>query len=163
MRHSLIVLILLGLVAGCGQEENPFKPIGDRNVTSDTSPSGTDTSLPGDPVDASQGQQSASGLRYHVIREGDGPNPTAANYVRVHYSGWTLDGKKFDSSVDRGEPSEFPLGGVIKGWTEGVQLMPVGSKFKFVIPADLAYGENPGGGRPGGTLIFDVELLAIVR
>ena len=128
-----------------------------------TSPAGTDTTLPGDPVDAGKGQETASGLRYHVIQEGDGPCPTADNTVRVHYSGWTLDGNKFDSSHDRGQPIEFPLRGVIKGWTEGVQLMPVGSKFKFVIPADLAYGENPGGGRPGGVLVFDVELLDITR
>ncbi len=118
--------------------------------------------LPGEEVDAMSYRNTPSGLVYYVLRTAEGAKPTAADTVRVHYTGWQLDGKKFDSSVDRGEPAEFPLGGVIKGWTEGLQLMPVGSKYKFVIPAKLAYGENPGGGRPGGTLVFDVELLAIV-
>jgi len=85
--------------------------------------------------------------------------PKASNTVKVHYSGWTTNGQMFDSSVVRGEPIEFPLGGVIAGWTEGLQLMVVGEKRRFWIPANLAYGENPGGGRPGGMLVFDVELL----
>ena len=81
--------------------------------------------------------------------------------VEVHYSGWTTKGELFDSSVARGESIAFPLNGVIKGWTEGVQLMVEGEKRRFWIPADLAYGENPGNGAPGGTLVFDVELLEI--
>jgi len=83
--------------------------------------------------------------------------------VKVHYRGTTLDGKEFDSSYKRGQPISFPLNGVIKGWTEGVQLMPVGSKFKFYIPSDLAYGANGAGATiaPNSTLIFEVELLAI--
>jgi FKBP-type peptidyl-prolyl cis-trans isomerase len=81
--------------------------------------------------------------------------------VTVHYSGWTTDGKLFDSSVKRGQPTSFPLNGVIKGWTEGLQLMVEGEKRRFWIPANLAYGENPGGGRPGGLLVFDVELISI--
>jgi len=104
----------------------------------------------------------ASGLASRVLRAGTGDvKPTAANSVKVHYSGWTTDGEMFDSSVARGEPASFPLGGVIPGWTEGLQLMVVGEKRRFWIPADLAYGENPGGGRPGGMLVFDVELLDI--
>jgi FKBP-type peptidyl-prolyl cis-trans isomerase len=87
--------------------------------------------------------------------------PTAADTVEVHYAGWTLDGKLFDSSLNRGQSISFPLNGVIKGWTEGVQLMTEGEIRRFWIPADLAYGENPGGGRPGGMLVFDVELLSI--
>ncbi|MBN2360341.1 MAG: FKBP-type peptidyl-prolyl cis-trans isomerase, partial [Deltaproteobacteria bacterium] len=79
----------------------------------------------------------------------------------VHYTGWTTDGKMFDSSVARKETIVFPLNGVIKGWTEGVQLMVPGEKSRFWIPANLAYGENPGGGRPGGMLVFDIELIAI--
>ena len=83
--------------------------------------------------------------------------------MKVHYSGWTTDGKMFDSSVTRGEPAEFPLNGVIKGWTEGVQLMVAGEKRRFWIPEGLAYGPAiPGSGRPGGMLVFDIELLEIV-
>jgi FKBP-type peptidyl-prolyl cis-trans isomerase FklB len=105
----------------------------------------------------------ASGLQYEVLKKGDGAKPTATDTVKVHYHGTLLDGKVFDSSVDRGEPISFPLNGVIKGWTEGVQLMPTGSKFKFFIPSDLAYGDRGAGGDigPGATLIFEVELLAI--
>ena len=103
-----------------------------------------------------------SGLAYKVLTQGTGDtNPTATSNVEVHYTGWTTDGEMFDSSVARGETISFPLNGVIKGWTEGVQLMKVGDKFRFWIPAGLAYGENPGGGRPGGLLVFDVELFAI--
>lgn len=104
----------------------------------------------------------ASGLASRVLRAGTGDvKPTASSTVNVHYSGWTTDGQMFDSSVARGEPISFPLGGVIPGWTEGLQLMVVGEKRRFWIPANLAYGENPGGGRPGGMLVFDVELLDI--
>ncbi|MDQ6995625.1 MAG: FKBP-type peptidyl-prolyl cis-trans isomerase [Mariprofundaceae bacterium] len=105
----------------------------------------------------------ASGLQYEVIRMGDGVKPKATDKVKVHYRGTLLDGTEFDSSYKRGQPISFPLNGVIKGWTEGVQLMPVGSKFKFYIPSDLAYGAN-GAGKvigPDSTLIFEVELLAI--
>lgn len=106
--------------------------------------------------------KTASGLASKVLKAGTGDQkPAAADTVTVHYSGWTTDGKLFDSSVKRGQPASFPLNGVIKGWTEGLQLMVVGEKRRFWIPAALAYGENPGGGRPGGTLVFDVELLGI--
>lgn len=103
-----------------------------------------------------------SGLSYRSLQTGSGdshPGPT--DQVEVHYTGWTTDGAMFDSSVSRGETISFPLNGVIKGWTEGVQLMKVGDKFRFWIPAGMAYGENPGGGRPGGMLVFDVELFKI--
>ncbi len=104
-----------------------------------------------------------SGLQYKILKKGEGAKPGATDKVKVHYHGTLLDGKVFDSSVDRGEPISFPLDGVIKGWTEGVQLMPVGSKFKFFIPSELAYGDRGAGGDigPGATLIFEVELLAI--
>jgi len=104
-----------------------------------------------------------SGLQYEVVSMGDGAKPKATDKVKVHYSGTLLDGTEFDSSYKRGQPISFPLNGVIKGWTEGVQLMPVGSKFKFFIPSDLAYGENGAGATiaPNSTLIFEVELLAI--
>ncbi len=111
------------------------------------------------PADAAK---TASGLASKILQAGKGDkHPAAADTVTVHYSGWTTDGKLFDSSVKRGQPASFPLGNVIKGWTEGVQLMVEGEKRRFWIPAGLAYGENPGGGRPGGLLVFDVELLAI--
>src|SRR5690606_13563686 len=113
------------------------------------------------PADA---ETTESGLASKILQKGEGStHPKATDQVRVHYTGWTTDGKMFDSSVARGEPIVFPLNGVIPGWTEGVQLMVAGEKRRFWIPAGLAYGENPGGGRPGGTLVFDVELLEIVK
>ena len=112
----------------------------------------------------SDAEATASGLASRVLTAGTGTeSPAAADTVTVHYSGWTTDGNLFDSSVERGEPASFPLNRVIKGWTEGLQLMVVGEKRRFWIPADLAYGENPGGGRPGGLLVFDVELLGIEK
>jgi FKBP-type peptidyl-prolyl cis-trans isomerase len=112
----------------------------------------------------SDAESTASGLASRVLQAGTGAeSPAAADTVTVHYSGWTTDGKLFDSSVKRGQPTSFPLNRVIPGWTEGLQLMVVGEKRRFWIPADLAYGENPGGGRPGGLLVFDVELLGIEK
>ncbi|MBT1450153.1 FKBP-type peptidyl-prolyl cis-trans isomerase [Glaciecola sp. XM2] len=104
-----------------------------------------------------------SGLQYTVMQKGDGQQrPTASSTVKVHYHGTLLDGTVFDSSVERGEPISFPLNRVIKGWTEGVQLMVVGDKFKFFIPAELAYGNKSAGSiEPGSTLVFEVELLGI--
>jgi len=107
----------------------------------------------------------ASGLQYQVLAAGAGAKPKADAFVRVHYTGTLLDGTKFDSSVDRGEPAEFGVGQVIPGWVEGLQLMPVGSKYKFWIPAKLAYGAQgtPGGPiGPNAMLVFEVELLAIL-
>lgn len=106
-----------------------------------------------------------SGLQYEVIKQGDGPKPAATDTVNVHYHGTLIDGKVFDSSVERGEPVTFPLQQVIKGWTEGLQLMPVGSKWRFYIPSNLAYGEQSPSADigPNETLIFDVELLGIVK
>ena len=113
------------------------------------------------PADA---ETTESGLASRVIKPGDGnASPSAADTVTVHYSGWTTDGKMFDSSVKRGQPTSFPLNRVIPGWTEGLQLMVIGETRRFWIPADLAYGENPGGGLPGGLLVFDVELLDIQK
>ncbi|AZQ09376.1 FKBP-type peptidyl-prolyl cis-trans isomerase [Shewanella khirikhana] len=105
----------------------------------------------------------ASGLQYEVLVAGNGErHPSASDTVRVHYHGTLTDGTVFDSSVDRGETIAFPLNRVIKGWTEGVQLMKEGDKFRFFIPASLAYGSRSVGKIPGGSvLIFDVELIAI--
>ncbi|MCG6200164.1 FKBP-type peptidyl-prolyl cis-trans isomerase [Psychromonas antarctica] len=103
-----------------------------------------------------------SGLQYSVLTKAEGPKPKAEDTVTVHYVGTLLDGTEFDSSVKRGQPATFPLNRVIPGWTEGVQLMSVGEKYKFVIPADLAYGEAGAGSiPPSSTLIFEVELLDI--
>lgn len=103
-----------------------------------------------------------SGLQYSVITKAEGPKPKAEDTVTVHYVGTLIDGTEFDSSVKRGQPATFPLNRVIPGWTEGLQLMSVGEKYKFVIPADLAYGEQGAGSiPPGSTLLFDVELLEI--
>ncbi|HEY8960136.1 MULTISPECIES: FKBP-type peptidyl-prolyl cis-trans isomerase [unclassified Chitinophaga] len=103
------------------------------------------------------------GLQYQILKEGNGPKPTAADKVKTHYHGTLIDGTVFDSSVDRGQPISFPVGGVIKGWTEALQLMPVGSKWRLFIPSELAYGDRGAGPKigPGAALIFDVELLAI--
>jgi FKBP-type peptidyl-prolyl cis-trans isomerase len=104
----------------------------------------------------------ASGLQYKVIKTGTGPKPAATNTVKCHYRGTLIDGTEFDSSYKRGEPTEFPLNQVIKGWTEGIQLMNTGSKFEFYIPSELAYGERGAGGTigPNATLIFEVELVS---
>lgn len=106
-----------------------------------------------------------SGLQYQVIKEGTGPKPTIADTVKCHYHGTLINGTIFDSSIDRGQPVEFPVSGVIKGWTEALQLMPTGSKWKLFIPSDLGYGDNQAGANigPGSTLVFDVELLEIVK
>jgi len=107
----------------------------------------------------------ASGLQYKVITMGDGPKPTANDKVKVHYRGRLIDGKQFDSSIDRGEPAVFPVTGVIAGWTEVLQLMPVGSKWEVYIPSELGYGDRGAGQDigPNATLIFDVELLGIEK
>jgi peptidylprolyl isomerase len=121
-------------------------------------PAPADVSAP--PADATKTE---SGLAYKVLQKGkDGAHPEVTSRVKVHYTGWTAsDGKMFDSSVQRGEPAAFALNGVIKGWTEGLQLMAVGDKVRFWIPGDLAYGDRPG--RPQGMLVFDVELLEIME
>jgi peptidylprolyl isomerase len=112
------------------------------------------------PADA---KRTPSGLAYKFLKHGKGKeHPKADSTVEVHYSGWTPDGHLFDSSVRRGQPISFPLNGVIKGWTEGVQLMVAGDKVRFWIPGALAYGDTPSrAGAPAGPLVFDVELLSI--
>lgn len=105
-----------------------------------------------------------SGLQYKILVEGKGNTPKATDKVKCHYHGTLIDGTVFDSSVQRGTPAEFPVNGVIKGWVEALQLMPIGSKWRLFIPSGLAYGEHGAGGSigPKATLIFDVELIDIV-
>ncbi|MFK5987046.1 MAG: FKBP-type peptidyl-prolyl cis-trans isomerase [Pseudomonadota bacterium] len=105
----------------------------------------------------------ASGMQYEIMVEGNGPIPTASDTVTTHYHGSLINGSVFDSSVNRGQPAEFPVNGVIKGWTEALQMMEVGSKWRLFIPPELAYGEQGAGADigPNTTLIFEVELLAI--
>ena len=105
-----------------------------------------------------------SGLQYQVLREGNGKKPKATDSVRCHYEGMLVDGTLFDSSIQRGEPATFPLNGVIAGWTEGLQLMQEGAKYRFFIPYHLGYGERGAGGSipPFAALVFDVELIEVV-
>jgi FKBP-type peptidyl-prolyl cis-trans isomerase FklB len=105
------------------------------------------------------------GLQYKILKEGDGPKPTASDTVSCNYRGTLISGKEFDSSYKRGQPASFPVSGVIKGWTEALELMPVGSKWELYIPADLAYGDRGAGQdiAPGETLIFEIELLGIEK
>ena len=109
--------------------------------------------------------QTQSGLQYMVLKEGSGAKPGPTDEVTVHYTGRLLDGTVFDSSVDRGEPATFPLDKVIPGWTEGLQLMSEGSKYRLFIPSELAYGSQGSGDKilPNATLIFDVELIKVVK
>lgn len=108
--------------------------------------------------------ETASGLQYQVLVEGDGEKPSPADEVKCHYHGTLIDGTVFDSSVQRGEPATFPVNGVIPGWVEALQMMSIGSKWRLFVPSDLAYGDRGAGGAigPHATLIFDVELLEIV-
>ncbi|WP_372949836.1 FKBP-type peptidyl-prolyl cis-trans isomerase [Mariniphaga sp.] len=105
-----------------------------------------------------------SGLQYQVIKEGDGDLPSLTDEVKCHYHGSLIDGTVFDSSVERGQPAVFPVNGVIQGWVEALQLMPVGSKWRLYVPPELGYGQQGAGGAigPNSTLVFDVELLEIV-
>ena len=145
---------------GCSKSTQPG---GDANVNSTPS---TPPAAAEAPVGNQGGEMTttASGLKYQVLKHGTGTvSPKATDTVKVHYEGKLLNGTVFDSSIARGQPISFPLNQVISGWTEGLQLMKVGDKFKFVIPANLAYGANPPSPAipPNSTLVFEVELLGI--
>jgi len=135
--------------------------------TSDMKPAATNTPSPATGATTGSAQEmttTPSGLKYQVMKRGTGTvSPKATDTVNVHYHGTLLNGTVFDSSVQRGQPISFPLNGVIRGWTEGVQLMKVGDKFKFEIPPNLAYGESSPSPSipPNSTLVFEVELLGI--
>jgi peptidylprolyl isomerase len=147
-RVRVVTLIFLCALAGCTLREEPAGA---------TIPAPPDVAAP--PADASR---TASGLASKIIQVGvSNIRPSLRSTVRVNYTGWTTDGKMFDSSVARGEPAEFAVDQVIPGWTEGLQLMVVGEKRRFWIPGSLAYDSNPDPSTPKGTLVFDIELLAV--
>jgi FKBP-type peptidyl-prolyl cis-trans isomerase FklB len=160
MKSFLILTLAAGLLAGCGvkekkatMEQNPSSNLaaGETFLAQNAKKEGVVTT--------------ASGLQYKVIKAGTGESPKLTNRVKVHYHGTLIDGTVFDSSVQRGEPIVFPVGGVIPGWVEALQLMKVGDKWQLFIPAKLAYGDqSPGGAIPANSaLIFEVELLAIEK
>ena len=157
-RRSVTLAAAICLL-GCNK---PAEPVVDKSADKPAS-----KPAPSGQVDSSQKSEmktTASGLKYTVMKQGTGTvSPTATDTVKVHYHGTLLNGTVFDSSVQRGEPISFPLNGVIPGWTEGLQLMKVGDKFKFEIPANLAYGANSPSPAipPNSPLVFEVELLGI--
>lgn len=153
-----ILILSLGCSAGSDGESADSESTA-REEASMANTAGGPPPVSGDTIDTD------SGLQYIVIEEGSGATPTAGQTVRVHYTGWLLDGTKFDSSFDRGEPFPFPLGQgrVIRGWDEGVATMRVGEKRRLIIPPELGYGQRgfPGAIPPNATLVFDVELLGL--
>ena len=160
LKITRIIIPALVLVLGCSSE-------GDE-ATDETAEIETEASMSeasGPPPVSGDTITTESGLQYIVIAEGDGTTPQPGQTVSVHYTGWFTDGNTFDSSVDRGKPFQFPLGQrqVIAGWDEGVALMRVGDKRRFIVPSDLAYGEqgHSAGIPPNTVLIFDVELLGV--
>ena len=158
----------LFFIASCHKNENAENKPAEAGTTTGAdgaTVNAAPSSLPApEDVAAAPGdaQKTASGLASKVLRPGTGTNhPNPEDLVEVNYTGWTTDGKMFDSSVTRGSPVKFPLNRVIKGWTEGVQLMVPGEKRRFWIPPELAYGTSPPPGAPAGTLVFDVDLVSI--
>lgn len=166
--HWALILALM-LAGGCGRTSPTEKTVPVEGSTAPNAPgveaTATSDALPGEAVDTTAIRKLTSGLEYVEIREGTGSPPDPGQTVVVHYTGWLKNGKKFDSSVDRGEPFEFTLGAgqVIKGWEEGVATMKVGGKRKLIIPPGLGYGASgvPGVIPPESTLVFDVELLDV--
>lgn len=149
--------LVLALVA-CGGASPTPEPPAEAPAAAPVDPTAAPADVAAPPADATT---TATGLAYKVLHAGPGGSrPSATSMVAVHYTGWTTDGKKFDSSLDRGEPARFPLNGVIAGWTEGLQLMAKGDRYRFWIPEALAYKGSAGA--PAGMLVFDVELLDIV-
>jgi FKBP-type peptidyl-prolyl cis-trans isomerase len=157
MLRFSIILVSAFCLLGCSKSSQ---------TSGDASPPSTPSSAPAPPAPTPAGEwkTTASGLKYQVLKQGTGTvSPKPTDTVKVHYHGTLLNGTVFDSSVERGEPISFPLNRVIPGWTEGLQLMKVGDKFKFEIPPDLAYGTASPSPKipPNSTLVFEVELLGI--
>ena len=166
MRKALLIVAILAMAPACKKEEQmPGGAEKNKTGATDTKTGeGAAADIPAPPdVAAAPGdaEKTASGLASKVLTKGTGTEkPQYQDKVKVHYTGWTTDGKMFDSSVKRGQPASFPLKGVIPGWTEGLQLMVVGEKRRFWIPKEIAYNDQPG--KPAGMLVFDVELLEII-
>jgi FKBP-type peptidyl-prolyl cis-trans isomerase FklB len=168
MKSFFILTLALGLLAGCGVKENKT----DTTAKPDTKPDMKADSQPvnGEAFLAQNAKKegvvtTASGLQYKVIKSGTGESPKLTDRVKVHYHGTLIDGTVFDSSVQRGQPISFPVGGVIPGWVEALQLMKVGDKWQLFIPAKLAYGDQSPSPAipPNSVLIFEVELLGIEK
>lgn len=160
MKKFLMCAASIALMVSCGNKESKTVD----TVESEEVAVEEVASAPVVFIDTTGYTTTASGLKYKVQKEGEGVQPSAIDEVTVHYTGKLLDGTVFDSSVERGEPTSFPLNRVIAGWTEGLQLMKEGAKYEFIIPSNLAYGEQgtPGGPiGPNATLYFEVELIKV--
>lgn len=153
---ATLALALTSTLTACAQGGKPEEPAAKAAAPTATAPAVA-------AKETGKVTTTASGLQYEVLTEGTGAKPGATDSVTVHYKGTLTDGTVFDSSYDRGQPATFPLNRVIPGWTEGLQLMPVGSKYKLTIPPNLGYGAAGAGGKipPNSTLVFEVELIKI--
>jgi FKBP-type peptidyl-prolyl cis-trans isomerase len=158
-------LLAATLLAACGPKDNSADSGAQTQMTPDMQALAAGSKFLDDNSKKPGVKTTASGLQYMVLREGTGSHPTATDNVTVNYRGTLIDGTEFDSSYARNQPASFPLNGVIPGWTEGLQLMTPGAKYRFFIPSQLAYGDQGAGPAskvgPNATLIFDVELLSV--
>ena len=164
MLRLLITLLAAGCLVGCNKQASPGPETSAGSPGLETSGASNAPAAAAPKAGAGEWKTTASGLKYQVLKQGTGTvSPKPTDTVKVQYHGTLLNGTVFDSSVERGEPISFPLNAVIPGWTEGLQLMKVGDKFKFEIPPNLAYGPRSPSPKipPNSTLVFEVELLGI--
>lgn len=162
MKKIFLCAAAVAIMASCGNKNNEAAV--DTAVVAEETVEVAEAPAQAVFIDTTGYTTTASGLKYKVVKEGTGAMPKAEDTVEVHYTGKLLDGTVFDSSVERGQTISFPLNGVIKGWTEGLQLMKEGAKYEFIIPSCLAYGEHGAPGSPIGpnaTLYFEVELFKV--